>query len=59
MVNLSELAKWANDEFEKGNRIKASKIYRTFCKHAKYEGGNPKMLYEIYTCKPPNSLVQR
>ena len=31
--DLDELQKWYKEEFEHGNRIKASKIFRVFEKH--------------------------
>ena len=35
MLKLSELLQWMEDEFENGNRIKAQKLYKIFCKYAK------------------------
>ena len=32
---LRELISWFEEEQEKGNRVKASKIYRVFCKYAR------------------------
>jgi len=35
MLKLSELLQWMEDELENGSRIKASKLYKIFCKYAK------------------------
>jgi len=32
-VNLNDLRDWIIDEKQTGNRIKASKIYKIFCKY--------------------------
>ena len=32
---LRELISWFEEEQEKGNRVKASKIYKIFCKYAR------------------------
>lgn len=32
-INLGDLRKWAESEYNKGNRVKASKIYRVWEKY--------------------------
>ena len=45
---LKKLISWFEEEQEKGSRVKASKIYRVFCKYAKevYPGVTSKQLEE-------------
>lgn len=37
MLDLEDLKDWLNEEHSKGNRIKASKLYKIFCKYAKLQ----------------------
>ena len=37
ILDLRDLINWLNDEINNGNRIKASKLYRIFCKYAKLQ----------------------
>jgi len=37
MLDLQELVFWINYEIKCGNRVRASKLYRIFCKYARLQ----------------------
>lgn len=39
-MNLQDLLDWMEDELENGNRVKASKLYKIFCNHARLQFPN-------------------